>query len=74
MNALELAQARAAAVLANRARMPIVSAFVDELRKVFPDARVKYATEAGHQVGKPSEGVQASDSSPHISRKTRGKK
>lgn len=55
MSALDLARRRAAEALANRARMPIVSGFVDELRQSFPEARVRYAEEAGQTVGKPGD-------------------
>lgn len=52
-------KARAAAAQANRGAMPTVSAFVDEIRKDFPNARVTYASEAGSTVGAPGEdGVQ----------------
>jgi hypothetical protein len=51
---------RAAAAERNRAAMPVVSAWVAELRQHFPDCRVRYAAEAGRVQGAPGpEGVIA---------------
>jgi len=62
MNALEIAQARAAQAARNREAMPIIGAFVDELRKIFPQARVTYASEAGRIAGsRGDEGVRISE-------------
>lgn len=36
----------------NRRNMPIVAAFVDEVRKFWPDAKVIYASENGITLGK----------------------
>lgn len=71
-SALDIARTRAAQAQANRASMPGVTAFVDELRKVFPDARVTYAAEGERTFGKAGlQGVQASDSSPGMDERTR---
>ena len=39
----------------NRRRMPTVAAFVDEVRKYWPDAKVVYAREGDYEVGKKTE-------------------
>lgn len=36
----------------NRRKMPTVAAFVDEVRKFWPDAKVVYASENGITLGK----------------------
>lgn len=36
---------------ANRRSMPTVTAWLDEVRQTFPDARIRFAQEAGHTVG-----------------------
>jgi len=47
----------------NRNKMPLVAAFVDEVRKYFPGAKVVYAREGDIEVGKRSErtGIIASE-------------
>lgn len=37
-----------------RANLPICSAFAADLKACFPEARMTYANEAGHVIGKPS--------------------
>lgn len=37
-----------------RASLPICSGFAAELKASFPEARLTYAEEAGHVIGKPS--------------------
>lgn len=37
-----------------RANLPICSAFAAELKSFFTEARLTYANEAGHSIGKPS--------------------
>jgi hypothetical protein len=73
-SALDIARTRAAQALANRQAMPTVTAFVDELRKHFPDAKVTYATEGERSFGRPGpRGVRASDSSPGMDAKLKEK-
>jgi len=50
-SATQILQDRAAAANANRAAMPIVTAFLDEMRLTFPDARIKFASEGGRTLG-----------------------
>jgi hypothetical protein len=51
----------------NRAAMPVVSAWVAELRQHFPDCRVRYAAEAGRVQGAPGpEGVVVTQSWPVV--------
>lgn len=48
---------------ANRAAMPTVAKLVDWVRSFDPEARVVYASENGHTIGKPAPpGAQISDS------------
>lgn len=39
----------------NRAAMPVLAAWVDELRRVFGPVRVRHLREAGLELGKPQE-------------------
>ena len=50
-------KARAAAALDNRTAMPIVTAFVDELRAAGLNPRITYACEAGREVGRRDDSV-----------------
>lgn len=51
---------RAAKADENRRAMPGVTSIVDELRQHFPECRVTYAAEAGHEIGKPFGGYAVS--------------
>lgn len=58
-----------------RANLPVCSGFAAELKASFPEARLTYANEAGHVIGKPSPapGLSISGDALLESLRTKGK-
>jgi hypothetical protein len=43
----------------NREQMPTVAAWIDDIRKEFPNAKVVYAEENGHTVGRKTNVIES---------------
>ena len=56
--AQSILQKRNAQAEANRAAMPQCARWLDEVRQVFPDARIVYAEEGGRTMGKKRQGYE----------------